>query len=214
MPEPVSSEPLEEPRPVPLSRTALSILDAAEFLFLRQGYHGTSMRQLARYAGITPAAIYNHFGSKEDLFIALLQVRLPHQDLAKALRRAEGETAADLLRDGLARVGEALQGREGNLRLAMIELLELDGRHLSLVLPEILTAAEALLDRLRASDPRLEAWSPDLVLRVVGGAFFGLAVSQSLASGTDDSGTASSAFDGLSAILSAGLLHGRNSYRP
>lgn len=208
MQEPASTGPTAQARPETPGRTASSILDAAEFLFLRQGYHGTSMRQLARYAGITPAAIYNHFGSKEALFVALLQARLPHQELGAALRQAEGETAAELLQDGLARVGEALQGRVGNLRLAIIELLELDGQHLALVLPEILPPAETLLARLRERDPGLEAWPPELVLRVVGGALFGLAISESASRGTDNFHGASSAFDVLSAILCAGLLHG------
>jgi AcrR family transcriptional regulator len=84
--------------------TAQSVLDAGEFLFQRQGFHGTSMRQLARFAGITPAAIYNHFPSKEDIFIALLKARLPHRALALAVQGAEGDTTEALLSDAVRRM--------------------------------------------------------------------------------------------------------------
>src|SRR3989304_10127119 len=97
------------PPPAPQAHTAQSILDAAEFLFQRQGYHGTSMRQLARFAGVTPAAIYNHYPSKEDIFIALLKTRLPHRALALAVQQAEGDNAEELLRDGIRRMREAVE---------------------------------------------------------------------------------------------------------
>jgi AcrR family transcriptional regulator len=195
----------------PGSRTAQAVLDAAEFLFLRQGYHGTSMRQLGRYAGVTPAAIYNHYTSKEDLFVSLLRARLPHRVLALAVQEAQGDSAADLLQDGIRRMRDALEGRSDHLRLAFIELLEFEGRHLPLVLPEILAPAQAFIARLRASDPRLETWPPALILKVVGGGVFALAISQTFLGSTSDLGGTPTDFEGLAAILSAGLLHGGDS---
>lgn len=189
------------------SSTAHAILEAAEFLFLRQGYHGTSMRQLARYAGVTPAAIYNHYASKEDLFVALLRTMLPHRVLALAVQEAQGEAAAELLQDGIRRMQDALQGRFDHLRLAFIELVEFDGRHLPLVLPEILAPAQAFIARLRASDPRLETWPPALILKVVGGSVFALAVSQTFLGSSNELGGDPTDFESLAAILSAGLLH-------
>jgi AcrR family transcriptional regulator len=91
--------------------TSASILEAAEFLFQRQGFHGTSMRQLARFAGVTPAAIYNHYPSKEEIFVALLRLRLPHRALALAVAQAQGEDAAALLGDGIRRMREAMENR-------------------------------------------------------------------------------------------------------
>jgi AcrR family transcriptional regulator len=45
-----------------------NILRAAHDLFLQQGYHGTSMRQIAEGAGTALGAIYNHFPGKETIF--------------------------------------------------------------------------------------------------------------------------------------------------
>ena len=186
--------------------TAQSILDAAEFLFQRQGYHGTSMRQLARFAGVTPAAIYNHYPSKEDIFVALLRARLPHRALALAVQQAEGDDAEELLRDGIRRMRGALEDRFDSLRLGFIEVLEFEGRHLPLVLPEILTPAISFLERLRASDPRLQAWSPFFLLRVIGGAFAALAISASYLRGIEGMAGTLEEFDDLAAVLAAGLL--------
>lgn len=190
--------------------TAESILDAGEFLFQRQGFHGTSVRQLARFAGITPAAIYNHFPSKEEIFIALFKHRLPHRTLALAVREAEGATAETLLLDGIRRMQAALADRLDNLRLIFVEVLEFEGRHLPLVLPEIIAPALAFIERLRSADARLRDWPAPFLLRLVGGAFVSFAVSESYLRAIEGQTGGPQDYDDLAAILAAGLLQGRS----
>jgi AcrR family transcriptional regulator len=48
-------------------------LDAALKLFLRGGYHGTSMQAVADQAGVTKPVVYACFDSKDELFRALLR---------------------------------------------------------------------------------------------------------------------------------------------
>ncbi|HLE23828.1 MAG TPA: helix-turn-helix domain-containing protein [Anaerolineales bacterium] len=186
--------------------TYQSILDAGEFLFQRQGFHGSSMRQLARFAGISPAAIYNHFASKEEIFIALLRARLPHRTLALAVEQAEGATTEVLLRDAVRRMHAAMADRLGNLHLIFVEVLEFEGRHLPLVLPEIVAPALLFLDRLRLTDPRLEGWPPQFLLRLMGGAFLAFAVTESYLRSIQDWTRGSQDYDDLAAILAAGLV--------
>lgn len=45
-----------------------SIIGAAARLFAENGYHGTSIRQIARAAEVSEALIYKHFMSKEELY--------------------------------------------------------------------------------------------------------------------------------------------------
>jgi TetR/AcrR family transcriptional repressor of mexJK operon len=52
-----------------------AILDAAQALFLRQGYAGTSMDQVAATAGVSKATIYAHFTGKDELFGAIIRRR-------------------------------------------------------------------------------------------------------------------------------------------
>ncbi len=52
------------------------ILDAAERLFARQGFHNTSVRAITSEAGANVAAVNYHFGSKDALIEAVLGRRL------------------------------------------------------------------------------------------------------------------------------------------
>ena len=48
------------------------VLDAARSAFVELGLEGASMREIAKRAGYTPGAIYSYFGSKEEMYAALL----------------------------------------------------------------------------------------------------------------------------------------------
>jgi AcrR family transcriptional regulator len=49
------------------------ILDGAMEVFAERGYEGASMCEIARAGGVTPAVIYDHFPSKAQLAIELLE---------------------------------------------------------------------------------------------------------------------------------------------
>jgi AcrR family transcriptional regulator len=65
------------------------ILDVSLDLFTDQGFDGTSMREIAERLGITKPAIYYHFGSKEEILMAL-HLRL-HEFGQAALDRLAGQ---------------------------------------------------------------------------------------------------------------------------
>ncbi|MGC8856852.1 MAG: TetR/AcrR family transcriptional regulator, partial [Anaerolineae bacterium] len=65
--------------------TRQTIEDAALTLFLEQGYHATSMRQIAERAGLALGGIYNHFSSKEEIFEAIIVDRHPYKRVLPAL---------------------------------------------------------------------------------------------------------------------------------
>ncbi len=48
------------------------ILDAASHLFVRGGYNGLSMREIAEMVGISKPALYYHYKDKDDLILAML----------------------------------------------------------------------------------------------------------------------------------------------
>src|ERR1700728_2627182 len=47
------------------------ILDVALDLFIEKGYDKTSLREIAEQLGVTKAALYYHFKSKQDILMAL-----------------------------------------------------------------------------------------------------------------------------------------------
>jgi AcrR family transcriptional regulator len=56
------------PGRVPRAVRSEQLLDLADRLFAERGFHGASMDELARRAGVSKPVIYDHFGSKEQLF--------------------------------------------------------------------------------------------------------------------------------------------------
>jgi AcrR family transcriptional regulator len=153
--------------------TRSRIRDAALQLFLEQGYHGTSMRQIARRAGVAPAAIYNHLPSKEALFVELLSDLLPHRAMLRAMAEASGGSVEELVGDATRRVAEVLAVQDPNLRLMFIELLEFQGRHAGFLAEELLPGALTFMRRLQQAKGRLRPYSPMIIAR----AFFGLLMS-------------------------------------
>jgi AcrR family transcriptional regulator len=69
--------------------TRQRILDAALDLFTEQGYDRTSLREIAEKLGVTKAALYYYFESKEDILLAL-HMRV-HQFGKDALMRMGNE---------------------------------------------------------------------------------------------------------------------------
>src|SRR5436190_20351877 len=49
------------------------LLTVARRAFGRSGFHGVSMDEVAKEAGVTKPILYDHFNSKEELYVALLE---------------------------------------------------------------------------------------------------------------------------------------------
>jgi AcrR family transcriptional regulator len=57
------------------------LMAAAKTIFVRDGYEGTDLNDIAELAGRTKGAIYGHFKSKEEIFLALVaEHRKQYQD--------------------------------------------------------------------------------------------------------------------------------------
>ena len=83
--------------PVPESASRAKLLDAAVAAFSRHGFHGTTTRDIAAAAGMSPAAVYVHHRSKEDL-LHVITAR-GHERTLRLVQEAvasESEPAAQL----------------------------------------------------------------------------------------------------------------------
>ena len=125
----------EDPRVV---RSRAAVVDAARTLFLRQGYAGTTMEQIAAAARLTKRTVYNNYGDKDALFRHVVADVLAYAEaFARGLHEefTAGVTAANLRAtlDDLAR------------RLA-----------LGIVRPEVIALRRLLIGEARAF-PRLGA---------------------------------------------------------
>ena len=57
--------------------TRVRIVDAARHLMLTAGLARTTTKEIAKAAGCSEAALYKYFSSKEELFVTVLNERLP-----------------------------------------------------------------------------------------------------------------------------------------
>jgi TetR/AcrR family transcriptional repressor of mexJK operon len=86
----------EDPRVV---RSRAAVVDAARTLFLRKGYAGTTMEEIAAQAGLTKRTVYNNYADKDALFIQIvMQVIAYAEEFARGLHEefTVGITAANL----------------------------------------------------------------------------------------------------------------------
>ena len=69
-----------------------AILDASRGAFADTGYHETSLDAVAERAGVSKALLYEHFASKRELFVAMLEMHVEELieriNAAVAARRA------------------------------------------------------------------------------------------------------------------------------
>jgi AcrR family transcriptional regulator len=83
-------------------QTRQELVSAAEACFVSQGFHATSVDQVAERAGYTKGAVYSNFASKEDLFFAVYERRVEQvlTEVVPDLRRLSAERAFDQLAAG------------------------------------------------------------------------------------------------------------------
>jgi AcrR family transcriptional regulator len=153
-------------------RTREAIIEAAFSLFLRQGYHGTSMRQIAKRAGIALGGIYNHFGSKEDVFREVFMAYHPYHEVVPALAEAEGDTLEEVVRNAYKTMMTAIKKRPDFMQLIFIELLEFKSTHTQEIFDEILPFGIQIAERVKTLPPGIRDIPPMMVVRTFLGLFF------------------------------------------
>ena len=76
-----------------VSGTREAILDAARRAFAEQGYQQATIRGVAELAGVDPALVHHYFGTKQDLFVAAVQLPInPVPQLMAVLAEDPGRT--------------------------------------------------------------------------------------------------------------------------
>ncbi|MEW2564258.1 ScbR family autoregulator-binding transcription factor [Streptomyces griseorubiginosus] len=77
--------------------TRAAILDGAARAFDAEGYHGTSLGDIVKEAGVTKGALYFHFSSKEELAQALIDEQFSVPGPAATAERAGVQAVIDIL---------------------------------------------------------------------------------------------------------------------
>ena len=93
------------------------ILDAARYAFAERGYHETSLDSVAERAGVSKALLYEHFSSKRELYVAMLEMHVHElvERIAGAVAGAEPGEAR--MRAGIEAFFGFVQERRGAWRI-------------------------------------------------------------------------------------------------
>ncbi|WP_338694850.1 TetR/AcrR family transcriptional regulator [Streptomyces sp. Q6] len=108
---------------------ARRLLVAAVEAFAERGYHATTTRDIASRAGMSPAALYIHYKTKEELLLRIS--RIGHEKALRILRHAvEAEgTAADRLTEAVRCFVRWHAGHHTTARVVQYELESLGEDH-------------------------------------------------------------------------------------
>ena len=153
--------------------TRLAIEDAAVELFVKNGYHATSMRQIAERAGLALGGIYNHFASNEEIFEAIVIDRHPYKRILPLILQAQGETTEDYQRNAANISLNEIKKEPSFIKLMFIELVEFHGRHGKHLLFEVTPKILPVFDKLVKARGGLRIKNPAVLAR----SFFGLIIS-------------------------------------
>jgi AcrR family transcriptional regulator len=100
---------------------------AAAQLFARQGYHGTSTREIARLAGVSENTIFRHFDRKEALFWSALRARCSVVNLRRDIVQGmtDGDAPEVILPKIIEFIADIRNYSPELLRLVAVALLEM-----------------------------------------------------------------------------------------
>ncbi len=138
------------------SGTRDAILAAARRQFGELGFDRTSMRQVALEAEVDPALVSHFFGSKQGLFLAVVELPFAPEQIVPQLLAGDPERAGARLATFALSVLDSDQGRSRVLGLLRAATSEPEAARLirDLLSEELLTPVAA---RIGAGDPRFRA---------------------------------------------------------
>jgi AcrR family transcriptional regulator len=142
--------------------TRRRLIDGAEAVFARSGFHGASVEEVAREAGVTTGALYSNFAGKEDLFLALFEERIAADVSDYSQIVAEGATLEEQARGAGDRWMAILEERPAYFPL-LIEFWAYAIREplLRERLAERFAALRAASARLALEGAERQGYSPD-----------------------------------------------------
>src|SRR3954454_781316 len=135
-----------------------AILDAALEVFSRRGYNGASIDEIATAAGISKALIYEHFPSKRDLHVSLLE-RHVQEIFIRLAQTADTKDPGEVrLRNGVNAFLEWAETNRDAFRLLFRDTFEPE---VAGVLDRLQNQATGAIAALMASEPALQGATRD-----------------------------------------------------
>jgi AcrR family transcriptional regulator len=127
------------------------ILDAALEVFARRGFHGSSIDEIAQAASVSKALIYEHFPSKKDLHVSLLERHVQEIFVRLAESAATSDPGEIRLRAGVNAFLEFVETRRDAFRMLFRDAVE---PAVAEIVASVQRQAAAAVAGLIATEPR------------------------------------------------------------
>jgi len=114
-----------------IEKKRAGIAKAAKELFIKQGFHATSMRDIARRAGVSLGNLYNYFDTKESIFEFIINeyVTVINEKLRLILDQIDEPLEPSNLRFLGEKIGMLVNSHSDFWLLMYIDVLEFRNRH-------------------------------------------------------------------------------------
>lgn len=142
------------------------ILKTAHTLFLSKGYNGTSIRDIAKNAGVSLGGVYALFKNKEEIYESLLTKKLPFLHLLEVVQKHQDKKSADFFRSVAHDWYQVVDMRY--FRLLFIDWVEFKGATTKRILPkEFPKKVKVIAEILKAQINRgeIKNYDPFLIFR-------------------------------------------------
>lgn len=154
------------------AETRSRIIDAAYCLFVSKGYNATPMREVSQKAGVTVGAIYNHFATKEDIWVAVIHEKHPYHEILPLILTARGDTVSEIIRSAARLMVGELLNRPDLFNLMFIEIVEFKAVHVPDLYEEIVPTLFPMQKLFEGKTGSLRDIPLPIVLRSFVGLFF------------------------------------------
>jgi AcrR family transcriptional regulator len=114
-----------------VEKNKLKIEQAALALFTRKGFHGTTVREIARKAGVSMGKLYIYYETKEDIFIDLVERSGKHMEelRQKELMPLMNSPDPESLKNLAMAIGRIVRENLDYWRLMYIDVVEFRHKH-------------------------------------------------------------------------------------
>lgn len=169
-------------------KTRNRIIDEACKIFIQNGYHATTTREITDPLGLAPSALYNHFDNKEKIFEAVIEKYHPWREIPNVIKEANGKDVESVIRDASKILLQRWGKRPELSRLHLIEMLEFKGIHLTNIFRSVFSKSIENYKYVRERNVGLKEFNKKLFVRSMIGLFFGFIMSDrlSMTSETED----------------------------
>ncbi len=200
-----------------VEKNQIHIEEAALRVFTRQGFHGTSVREIATEAGVSLGNIYNYYKTKEDIFVSLVERFDQKMARIMATRLAPliGSLDEESLKQLASVVREIVTDNPDFWRLMYIDVVEFGNQHFAHIFRDFVPILRRLNPKLKEHKTSTGGLDPAVAFAAIYLQFFTYYLVETLFGGKQHLGLPDDAAIGqLIQLFTAGLGKDGNGEQP